>query len=138
MGTSNMTAVHSMRMSTGLTQKEFAEAYNIPLATYKKWEQGESSPAPYLLSLIARTLPSEQENLVRFSSADGKQYYYDAKRKMVFDELGNGIQVSEDLSGIKESNLCIYLRDLFSSFYEIQNRFNRDCELDKTANIDWI
>lgn len=50
--------IRELRDSTGMTQKEFANMYGIPLSTLRKWEQGESSPAPYILNLLARTLPS--------------------------------------------------------------------------------
>ena len=39
--------IKELRDSTGMTQKEFASKYGIPISTLRKWEQGESSPAPY-------------------------------------------------------------------------------------------
>ena len=56
---------------------------------------------------------------------------------MVYDEQGNGIAVEEDLNEVKEANLAIYLEDLFESFYEIRNKFNRDCRLDRDDDIIW-
>ena len=49
--------IKELRDSTGMTQKEFASRYGIPISTLRKWEQGESSPAPYVAALLARTLP---------------------------------------------------------------------------------
>ena len=53
--------VRAIRESLGMSQSEFAEAYRIPLATLKGWEQGRRSPdatAAAYLSVIAR-LPQE-------------------------------------------------------------------------------
>ena len=41
-----------IRVSTGMTQKEFAEYFNIPLKTLQKWEQGERTPPRYVTELI--------------------------------------------------------------------------------------
>ena len=53
--------VRAIREATGLSQREFARAYRIPLATLKGWEQGRRHPdqtvAAYL-SVIAR-MPEE-------------------------------------------------------------------------------
>jgi putative transcriptional regulator len=46
-----------VRVRLGLTQKEFAEALHIPLATVRNWEQGRTvpdAPARALLTVVAR------------------------------------------------------------------------------------
>ena len=48
--------IKKLRYSTNKSQREFASTYNIPLSTLKKWEQDESKPAPYVLSLLSSTL----------------------------------------------------------------------------------
>ncbi len=55
--------IKELRDMTGMTQKAFAQMYGIPLSTLRKWEQGEASPAPYVLRLIAGTLPSTKDIL---------------------------------------------------------------------------
>lgn len=45
--------------------------------------------------------------------------------------------VQENLDGVKEQNLALYLRDLYDDFYEIQEKFNRDCRYDKEEDILW-
>ena len=55
--------IKELRESTGLTQKAFAEMYGIPISTLRKWEQGEASPAAYVVNLLARTLPSTNSSL---------------------------------------------------------------------------
>ena len=53
--------VRILRMALGLTQEEFAEAYAIPVATLRDWEQGRREPdqaSKTLLKLIER-MPHE-------------------------------------------------------------------------------
>lgn len=129
--------IRELRDSTGLTQKEFANMYGIPLSTLRKWEQGESSPAPYVLNLLARTLPSIQDTLWKINGSNGIFYYYDKNKRTVTDMRGNSIMVQEDLKEIKEQNLILYLQDLFEGFYAVQEKFNRDCKFDKEDDIIW-
>ena len=42
------------RLSTGLTQREFAEHFEIPVRTIQEWEQGRRKPPEYLLKLLKR------------------------------------------------------------------------------------
>jgi putative transcriptional regulator len=53
--------VRILRMALGLTQEQFAEAYGIPVATLRDWEQGRREPdqaSKTLLKLIER-MPHE-------------------------------------------------------------------------------
>lgn len=129
--------IRELRDTTGMTQKEFANMYGIPLSTLRKWEQGESSPAPYVLNLLAKTLPSIESTLWKIQGNDGIIYYYDQTKRTVADMRGNVIMIQEDLREIKKQNLVLYLQDLFEGFYEIQEKFNRDCKFDKEENILW-
>lgn len=129
--------IKELRAAAEMTQKEFADLYGIPLSTLRKWEQGETSPAPYVLQLLARSLPSTDKTLQKIQGTDGAVYYYDKYKKMVEDTKGNCIQVQEELDEVKTQNLGIYLRDLFEAFYEIQEKFNRDCRYDKEEDIIW-
>lgn len=128
--------IRELRDLTGMTQKEFAASYGIPLSTLRKWEQGEASPAPYVTALLARTLPCLDRTMMRIESSEGV-FYYDPNQKTVSDSLGNSIRVQEDLTEVKKENLPLYLQELFQDFYEIQEKFNRDCRYDKTENIIW-
>lgn len=129
--------IKELRDSTGLTQKDFADMYGIPLSTLRKWEQGESSPAPYVLNLLAKTLPCTNNTLWKITGANGITYYYDKNKRTVIDMRGNSIMVQEDLKEIKEQNLILYLQDLFEGFYAVQEKFNRDCRFDKGDDIIW-
>lgn len=128
--------IRELRESTGMTQKAFAEMYGIPLSTLRKWEQGEASPASYVVNLLARALPCTDLNLQKIPGKDSC-FYYDKKQKSVSDMRGNKIFIQEELEGVKEQNLVLYLEELFESFYEIQEKFNRDCKYDKEEDILW-
>ncbi len=51
--------IRELRNKTGLSQREFAKRYGIPLSTLRKWEQGDAKPAPYIVSLIASKLQED-------------------------------------------------------------------------------
>ena len=129
--------VRELRESTGMTQKAFAELFDIPLSTLRKWEQGEASPPPYVVRMMARLLPFERADLKEINSQKGNKYYYDNAKKLLIDSKGNAINIEESIEGVKEENLPIYVEDLFEAFYEIQERFNRDCRFDKEEDIIW-
>ena len=129
--------VKEIRETTGMSQKKFAETYGIPLSTLRNWEQGTNSPAPYVIDLLVRTLPSLNSTLIEIAGKDGCTFYYDKNQKCVLDIRGNRIYVKEELEKIKEQNLKLYLEDLFEGFYEIQEKFDRDCKYDKEEDILW-
>ena len=130
-------AIRELRDLTGLSQKEFAALYKIPVSTLRKWEQGESSPAPYVVNLLARTLPGTNPSLEKIIDQSGNYYYYDRFKNSVSDVKGNLIFIKEDLDGVKRENLGLYLKDLFDDFYKIQERFCKDCRYDKEEDILW-
>lgn len=130
--------IKEIRESTGMSQKAFAEAYGIPISTLRNWEQGTNSPAPYVVNLLARTLPSMNSSLKEIMGKSGSSYYYDKNQNCVVDVKGNKIYVQENLGDIKEQNLALYLDDLFAGFYELQEKFNRDCRFDKEEDILWV
>ena len=58
--------VRAIRIATNKTQKEFAEAYGLPVGTVRDWEQNRrqpDAPARVLLSLI-QAEPGTVENLI--------------------------------------------------------------------------
>ena len=129
--------IKELRNFTGMTQRAFAKAYGIPLSTLCKWEQGESTPAKYVIELIARTIPETDNSLKKIKTASERIFYYKEESHLLMDTKGNEIKINENLSEVKEENLEIYLEDLFDSFYEIQEKFERDCRYDKESDIIW-
>lgn len=47
---------YRIRKMSGLSRKDFAERYKIPLRTLEKWERQESSPAEYVVLLLERAV----------------------------------------------------------------------------------
>ena len=130
--------IKEIRWATGLSQKAFAELYGIPISTLRNWEQGSNSPAPYVIGLIARTLPCMNSALKEISGKSGRSYYYDKNQNCVLDIKGNRIYVKENLEDVKMQNLLLYLDDLFDDFYEIQGKFDRDCKYNQEEDILWV
>lgn len=52
-------SIKELRMSTGMSQLEFANHYGIPVRTLQEWEQGRSNPPSYLVDLIKRIMELE-------------------------------------------------------------------------------
>ena len=57
--------IKEIRNTTGLSQRSFSKMFNIPISTLQKWEQGESSPTPYIIKLIANQLPIDNDNMLK-------------------------------------------------------------------------
>lgn len=128
------TIIRELRDSTGMTQKEFAELYQIPLSTLRKWEQGTASPPDYVIRLIARSLPYRKPGLKKIGDGE-RSYYYDPDARTLEDKVGHKIPVKSDLSKVKPQNLLVYVTELFDSYYDILEKFERDCRYDKKENI---
>lgn len=129
--------IREMRELTQLTQKEFAEKFNIPIGTIRRWEYGESTPAPYILQMISRDLLLDTENMMKIEDKEGHIFYYEKQGAYLVDNKGTKIFINEDIDGVKKSNLAIYVSELFESYYEIIGRFEMDCRLDKSEDIIW-
>lgn len=52
--------IKKLRKEAGMTQKAFAEYFNIPLRTYEQWERGKRKIPGYLLSLMVYKLKIEK------------------------------------------------------------------------------
>lgn len=128
--------IKELREMTGQTQKEFASRFGIPVGTLRRWEYGESTPAPYVLNMIAERIPARCDSLKKIER-EGQTYYYDEATQTLMDSSGTKIPVEESFDGVKEQNLSIYVKDLFDAYYDAVNRFNEDCRLDKKENILW-
>lgn len=49
-----------LRESVNMTQKEFADKFNIPLSTYFHWEQGMRKPPIYVVTMIETIIDLEE------------------------------------------------------------------------------
>ncbi|WP_044933103.1 helix-turn-helix domain-containing protein [Butyrivibrio sp. AC2005] len=126
-----------LRENTGLTQKAFAKMYGIPVSTLRKWEQGESRPAPYIMSMLSMLLPTPENYSEIIQSQNGDRYYYNKSSNSITDSLGNTIRIKTSLEGVKRENLPLYVKDMFDSYYDIREKFEKDCEYDKNEDIIW-
>ena len=50
--------VKSLRALTGLSQKAFAELYDIPARTYEAWETGRREAPVYVVNLLEHAVNS--------------------------------------------------------------------------------
>ena len=48
--------IKRIRNISGLSRKDFAERYKIPIRTLEKWERQESNPAEYIVLLLERAV----------------------------------------------------------------------------------
>lgn len=49
------------RKSTGLTQKAFADKFNVPKRTVENWDEGISKPPKYALDLFKYRIENEKK-----------------------------------------------------------------------------
>ena len=129
--------IRELRSTAGMTPREFAAHFGIPVSTLRKWEQGESTPPAYVITLLARSLPGTHRELRKLKGRGGDVFFYNKSEGKVADARGNEILVREDLDQVKEQNLSIYLDDLFRGFYDLQASFDRDCRMDREEDILW-
>lgn len=94
--------IKEIRNTTGLSQRSFSKMFNIPISTLQKWEQGESSPTPYIIKLIANQLPIDNDNMCKIEDNNGKIYYYNRDAGYLIDSIGTKIKIGEDLDGVKK------------------------------------
>lgn len=55
----NGSIIKELRSKTGLSQKKFADKFEIPVASLQNWEAGRTSPPPYVLFMIKSILALE-------------------------------------------------------------------------------
>lgn len=54
-------SIRALRKGTGLSQSDFAEQYNIPVATIRDWEQGRRKCPEYMIELLEYKIKNEKE-----------------------------------------------------------------------------
>lgn len=50
--------IHELRLSTGLTQEQFAAALGVTYPTVNRWERGRAKPSPMAMQRIEQMLHS--------------------------------------------------------------------------------
>ena len=54
-------SIMALRKCAGLSQSDFAEQYNIPVATIRDWEQGRRKCPEYMIELLEYKIKNEKE-----------------------------------------------------------------------------
>lgn len=106
--------IKELRDRTNLSQNGFAKKYGIPVSTLRKWEQGDTTPAPYIVSMLAKQIKGDNENLQKIECKDGSIFYYDPISSVLSDVYGNNIIIKEQLDGVKSQNLPLYVKVLLT------------------------
>lgn len=55
----NGSIIKELRSETGLSQKKFADKFEIPVASLQNWETGRTAPPPYVIFMIKSILALE-------------------------------------------------------------------------------
>lgn len=55
----NGSIIKELRSETGLSQKKFADKFEIPVASLQNWETGRTAPPPYIIFMIKSILTLE-------------------------------------------------------------------------------
>lgn len=69
--------IKELRQSTRMTQKEFAEYFNIPQRTIENWEGGKRTPPEYVVELMEYKIKKEREEMkyyINYNTGAGNDY----------------------------------------------------------------
>lgn len=130
-------SIKELRACTGLSQRDFAAGYNIPLKTLQHWEAGDSQPAPYLLTLLAKAIPGSAENSFMKICYKKETYFYDEATKTFYDQKGNSFICKKSLEGVKMPNLALFLHSTFKAIYDEIRLFESDLKSEENSDILW-
>ena len=122
------------RKDRKLSQKSFAELYDVPLSTLRKWEQKESTPSKFFIEMLKKN--EEDNHLIKIEN-DNKVYFFDLNKMIIYDNLNNGIRVNRDITKLNRNNLFIMLNQLYEDYYKAIERFEILCTLDEKGNSKW-
>lgn len=64
--------IRALRAETGLTRKQFAEHFQIPLRTVEEWEAGRRKPPEYIPRLLKYQIMYEQQFDKQFKGDENK------------------------------------------------------------------
>lgn len=106
-----------IRESTGMTQKDFAEYFNIPVRTLQDWEYEKRTPPAYVVELIEYKL-KEEEIKMKKQAKELLQYLNET-----VDDYGKSDWIfytpegKKIIRGIKFTDNDVYKDDFTEEFY---------------------
>ncbi len=131
--------IKELRKKKEMTQKEFAEFFNIPLRTIQKWEQHDSEPLPYLLSLIQDEVTEEEYfDVTKYIRKPQKRFNVINKHKFRNNEKIHPLQqesIEEILKTIKQYKEVTKVI-VFGSSVEERCNYESDIDLYVELNND--
>lgn len=77
-----MPHMRSLRLATGMTQKEFSQFTGIPLRTIEGWDIGHRTPPEYVVKLVAYKIDKEDAKLASMISLDNGNTFLTAEDAM--------------------------------------------------------
>ena len=87
--------IKELRAQTGLSQSKFAAMFDISVRTLQAWEQDQSAPPQYVITMIQRLLKSDKtkdfnpmydsEFLISTEGSDAKRYLVELYEEELLD-----------------------------------------------------
>ena len=65
-----MMDIKKLRARVGMSQRQFAEYFNIPKRTIENWEGGQRKPPPYVIELIKYKIEKERLGMLKLIEKD--------------------------------------------------------------------
>ena len=122
--------IRDLRISSRMTQKQFAEYFKIPLRTIENWETSKRNPPEYVIELIKYKLEKEDllMKLVELNEGTRKELTQGTLQEIV-DYLRNNPDLYEwQLENDPDAEM--------PDFTEIKTLRDMEYELDK-INLSW-
>jgi transcriptional regulator with XRE-family HTH domain len=123
--------VKSLRASTGMTQKEFATYFEIPIRTLQDWEAGKRTPPSYVVSLIKYKIEKESLKMMKLiEMTEG------LRKELVEGNLQDIINWLKNNKSVYEWQLDEDPEATMPDLSEVETLLELESELEK-VNLGW-
>lgn len=118
-------------MKSNMTQREFAEYFNIPVRTLQNWETRHRNPPDYVVELIKYKMKKERLGMLKLIEKDhGEEKVL---KEGTLEEITNHLKENENIiNWVLDEEPEMELPELDA----VKNVDDLRCELDK-VNLDW-
>ena len=126
-----MMDIKKLRIMTRMTQKAFADYFNIPVRTLQDWEAEKRTPPPYVAELIKYKIEKERLGMLRLVEKD----HGEEKVLMegILEEIIEYLKENEEIyNWVLDEDKGMELPNL----YEIKTLRDLEVELEK-IDLDW-